>query len=329
MLAIRAHRAGGVEVLQWDDVASPDCPADNILIRNEFVGVNYGDVIRRQRGWGHEGPFTPGFEGVGVIIQVGTNVDGFKVGDRVAYLMAYGAYAEIVSIPAKQVFLVPNDLAPETVAGSVCAGTTAIGLFNKAGLTDGNTAIVHGAAGGVGALLLQLCQESRIKAIACVSTEDKEAYVRSLGSSTVVRTDTEDFSLRALELTNGSGVDAIFDCVGQAVTAGNGASIRKQGRWLYYGSASGHGQFPGEVVLTRAVNISGFVIFNVLADFIAWNGVVAQLLEKLRHKSLMPQVETLPATAVRQVHERLENRKFIGKAVLDFRSVNPNGGDFK
>jgi NADPH2:quinone reductase len=321
MKAITVERIGGPEVMVVSDVRDPVCQSGEIVVRNHFVGINYGDLIRRSRGWSgmQQGDvFIPGFEGVGEVIQVGSAVETFRVGERVAYLNTQGAYAEKVAVPALQAFSLPASIDSASAAASVCTGTTAWHLLELARVGTGEKVLVHGAAGGVGAALLQLASRRGVVAFASVSSEKKSDYAMRCGAFKIIRNKQEDFAERILAETDGKGVQAIFDCVGQAVVLGNTRCIAHNGRWLYYGSTSGHASFPGLDILSKELCLHGFVIFNTFRHPDLWRVGVNAIVEALSTGVLTPEVEVYPFDQIQEVHRRMESREVTGKLVVRF-----------
>lgn len=320
MKAIIIKHPGDVDVLNLADIPAPSPKADEILVRNSYVGVNYGDVIKRRRGGFETGGasyYVAGFEGVGEVVGVGAEITTAKIGDVVGYLAPSGAYGEFIAVPAKQSFKVIAAAEQAVVAGSICVGLTAWNLLELSGTKPGDTALVHGGAGGVGSTLLQMARSRGIKSIATVGSDEKAAYAAACGADKTILHREGDFAAQVLAMTAGVGADVIFDCVGQSVVEGNARCIRENGRWLYYGSTSGHAAFPGMAILSRSIRLIGFVVFETMRRDEWWKRSVQALTESIEQKSFEPKVEVFPARDIRAVHRSLEERQFVGKAVLD------------
>jgi NADPH2:quinone reductase len=230
-----------------------------------------------------------------------------------------GAYAQVVYVPEGQAFVIPEEI-PDTVAGSsICVGLTAWHLLRVAALKPGQTVLVHGGAGGVGSTLVQMCKKRSAKVITTVGSDEKAAFAQAMGADCVIDYGREEFSEKVLDFTDGCGVEVIFDCVGRVVTDGNFACLQNGGQIVYFGSASGHAQFPGDKVLNKAARITGFVIFNMFRSQVLWQQGVNGLLTVLMDGSIATRVKELPMADVVAAHKMLESRQVSGKLVLDMR----------
>lgn len=330
MQAIGINEAGPPSNLRIVDLDDSAPGRGEIRVLVDYAGVNRGDLLRRDRGMfppGAEPPYILGFEGLGTVDAVGKQVTRFKSGDRVGFLVDSGAYARQVVVPIGQVFPIPASLRvdePQVVA-SICVGTTAWHLLRLASLRSGMTVLVHGGAGAVGAALTQLAQPHRVNVISVVGSEEREQYAHSIGANSVVNHATGDFADAVLDHTGGAGVDVIFDCVGQSVVDGNLRVLRPGGQWMYYGSASGHATFPGLDVLSKALTVQGFVIFNMFQRQALWGAGVSAVLTALRSGILQLRTELVPMSDAPRAHELAGERDFIGKVVLDMRQPAAGG----
>ncbi len=325
MKAIAVKEAGEPESLKVVELPLPEPTDHQVVVAQSFAGVNYGDAIRRKRGLftlNEHGYFVPGFEGIGDVISVGSSVTGFAVGDRVAYLSETGGgYGQQVSIDEKFVFHVPEDLPDEIAAVTACVGVTAWELFKLSGLEKGSWALVHGATGGVGLLLVQICVLRGVNVIALVGTKEKKAFLdsRHAAVEAIVRDDS-DLAPHIRALSGGAGVHATFDCVGQAALDTNLGCIRKGGVIVYYGSTSGHSDFPGMPILMNSLRVQGFNVFNFLQDTEAWRAAVQDVMRVIADKKLEIVIDRiLPMERASEAHELMEARQSIGKLVLDLR----------
>lgn len=319
MKAITLLEAGPPESFLVAEVPMPVVGDDDVLVRLRYASVNHGDVVRRKRGLfppGFQPPYILGFEGSGRVVDVGKNVSGFRTDDRVGFLAESGAYAQFASIPQYQVFQIPQSVSDDAAAAATCVGTTAWHLLRVAGMKSGQTILVHGSGGGVGSMLVQFAGLLGVIRIATVGSPDKKRFAQSLRAEHVLVT-SEDFGARALEITGGVGVDAIFDCVGQTVLDGNLKALRRGGTWMYYGSTSGHPAFPGGTILMNGLRIQGFVIFDVLRQSAAWAEGVAALLQALGEGRVSVHIDrVLRMEDVAEAHRLLEQRAVKGKILL-------------
>ena len=321
MKAIVIYEKGPGENLLLEDVADPEPGLSDVIVEVSYSGINHGDVIRRARGLFPQGvnpPYILGLEGAGTVVKVGNNVQEFKVGQRVAFLVESGGYAQRVRVPQTQLFQIPDEIPSHVAAGSVCVGMTAHHLVRLAGMEPGQSVLIHGGAGGVGSALIQFCKHQSVKVFTTVSSEDKAQFVRSLGADVVINYRQSDFAQEILVATEGVGVNYIFDGIGKEVVEGNFVCLSKRGHLLYYGSVSGYPQFPGEKVLMNEIRIIGFNLFgSVLRSRSLWNEGVDALLTALSNGKLRIPVKILPMSGVVLAHEMLEKGEVCGKIVLN------------
>jgi len=322
--AITVKEAGAADTMKV--VELPDAtPKDNeVVISQTFVGVNYGDAIRRKRGLfqlNEHGYFVPGFEGVGKVIAIGKAVNGFIVGDRVGYLSELGGgYSQQICLDEKLVFNVPSAIPDETAAVMTCVGATAWHLTNLANISKGDWVLIHGATGGVGLVLVQLCILKGANVVAVVGTQTKKDFLKRYGVANTIIREEGDISPQIKSITGGQNIDAIFDCVGQAVLETNINCIRKGGTILYYGSTSGHPAFPGMQVLMNSLRIQGFNIFNLLNDTVSWRNELQKLISLISEKKIEIYIDKIfNMSEAFKAHQLLENRNSIGKLLLDLR----------
>jgi NADPH2:quinone reductase len=292
-----------------------------VLIRQSYAAVNYGDVTRRSRGMfpaDQEPPYVLGFEGVGIVDAVGPAVSSVAPGDRVSYLTERGGYGEFVIAAEAHTWHPPSSISDPLAASFTCAGLTAWGLIQQAGVKSGDTVLVHGAAGGVGTVLVQMLASLGVRPIACVRGSRKRDYLERIGCEDVI--DTSTTSLAEVVGSYGSGsVSCVFDCVGQAVVEWNLALLRPGGTWMYFGSTSGHPEFPGAEVLMRQLRIQGFVVFDFVRDAAVFAQGASALCDWLLNDGTsLPPVEVVPIDKASEAHTRLELREIVGKIVLSF-----------
>ena len=240
--AIRFHALGGPEVLKLEDVALGTPAPDQVLIRQTAVGVNYRDIYRRIGQHPVEGfPAALGVEGAGFIEAVGEAVEGFEVGQRVvAQGGDDGAYAEAWLAPAARTLALPDDIDARTAAAMMVKGMTASYLLRGTyAVKPGDTVLVHAAAGGVGLILCQWAKAIGARVIGTVGTEEKAALAAAHGCDHPIVYTREDFAARVREITEGQGVQAVYDSVGKDTFEGSLASLAARGVLAQYGEASG------------------------------------------------------------------------------------------
>lgn len=240
--AVRAHAAGGPEVLCFEELALARPGAGEVLVRHEAIGLNYIDVYLRSGLYPPPAhPFVPGFEAAGVVLELGPGMRALRVGDRVAYASRpLGAYAQARVLPADRLLRLPDAVSTETAAGATLKGLTAWYLLRKTyPVTRETTLLVHAAAGGVGSLLCQWARQIGARAIGTVGSEEKAERARADGCAETIVYSREDFVARVRELTGGRGVDVVYDSVGAATFMRSLDCLRPRGLMVSFGQSSG------------------------------------------------------------------------------------------
>jgi NADPH2:quinone reductase len=240
MKAIVVSKTGGPEVLEWRD-HDPGAPGPGqARVQVRAAGVNFIDVYFRTGLYPRPLPFVAGLEGSGVVEALGPEVADLAVGDRVAWASVPGSYASAVVAPADRLVRVPEGVADPVACAAMLQGMTAHYLC-KATCTvkRGDTALVHAAAGGVGLLLVQMLHGIGATVIATCSTADKEKLAREAGADHVIRYGEVEFAPEVRRITEGEGVDVVYDAVGRTTFDGSLASLRPRGMLVLYGQSSG------------------------------------------------------------------------------------------
>ena len=238
--AIHVTKHGGPDVLELQDVPDPTPGPGELLVDVEAIGVNYRDVYEREGGGTHaaETPHGAGVEGAGTVAEVGEGVERFAPGDRVAWSNAPGSYADRVLVSDDAAVALPDGISTEVAAAVMLQGTTAHYLaVSTYPIQQGDTVIVHAAAGGVGLLLTQIAKRRGGRVIATTSTDEKAELARGAGADETIG--YEGFGERALELTGGEGVHAVYDGIGATTFDESLAALRPRGYMVLYGAASG------------------------------------------------------------------------------------------
>jgi NADPH2:quinone reductase len=322
--AIQFDETGGPEVLIARETEISEPGPGMAQIRIEFAGVNFIDTYHRSGLYPVPMPFTLGVEGAGVIEQLGPDVPaGLAVGDRVGWTMIPGSYAERCNVPATQLVRIPESLSSEIAAASLLQGMTAHYLTH--GVRDskpGDTALVHAAAGGTGGLLVQLLKQAGVRVIGTCGSEAKAELARAAGADEVILYSQEDFQARTMSLTDGVGVDVVYDSVGQSTFEKSLASLRPRGLLCLFGQASGPvppfdlGRLGGAGSL--------FVTRPTLGHFIATPDELAlragAIFEGLASGRLTQRIHArYPLEDAAQAHRDLEGRRTHGKLLLECR----------
>src|SRR5690606_31467383 len=240
--AIRIHEHGGPEVLRWEPVEVPAPGPGELRIRHTAVGLNFIDIYYRTGLYQPPGlPFTPGSEAAGVVEEVGEGVEGFKPGDRVAYGSAsLGAYSEQRLVAADRVVHLPDNIDDATAAAMMLKGMTAQYLLRRTYRVEaGDTILIHAAAGGVGKIVCQWAKLLGARVIGTVGSDEKAEEVRQLGCDHVIVYSREDFVARVREITDGRGVDVVYDSVGADTFMKSLDCLRPLGMMVSFGQSSG------------------------------------------------------------------------------------------
>jgi NADPH:quinone reductase len=321
--AIRVHEAGGPEVLRLEDVNLPEPGEGEALIRHTAIGVNLIDIYHRTATVGQyllPRPATIGVEAAGVIEAVGKDVDGVRVGDRVAYWMLPGAYSELRIAPAWRLVKIPDGISDQQAAAVVLKGATAFYLLHDVWRTKrGDTIVVHAAAGGVGQLLTQWAKHIGATVIGTTSSAGKVDVARGAGCDHVIVTREQDFETEIKKITGGRGVDVVFDSIGADTFDKSLGSLRPLGLMVSVGAASG--PVPPVDISKLAANGSVFLAKPTLATFVKTRESIVRLtegvFEALKQGAIKAEIGlTTPLKEAADVHRALEDRKTTGSIVL-------------
>jgi len=239
MKAIRVRQIGGPEALEYVDVETPSPAKGQALVRIEAIGVNFIDVYHRTGLYKLPLPFIPGSEAAGVVEKVGEGVTRVRAGDRVAYAMVPGAYAEYAAVPEEKLFVLGDAVDAKTAAAMMLQGMTAHYLaLSTFPLHEGHAALVHAAAGGVGALLVQIAKERGARVFGTASTKHLD-IARDAGADVVIDYTTSDFEQEVMRATDGRGVDVVYDSVGKTTFDKSLAVLARRGMLVLFGQSSG------------------------------------------------------------------------------------------
>ena len=318
MHAIRVSRTGDASVLEYVSVDRPQPGQGEALVRIEAVGVNYIDVYHRTGLYKLPLPFTPGSEGAGVVEEVGPEVDGLKAGDRVAYAMSLGSYAEHAVVAAWKLVPLPRAVTARTAAAVMLQGMTAHYLVTSVyALKAGDRALVHAAAGGAGGLLVQMARQKGARVFGTASTP-KLDLVRALGAEAAIDYTTADFEAEVMRLTEGAGVNVVYDGVGKTTFDKSLDSLAVRGYMALYGQSSG--PVP-PVDPSRLAKKGLFLTRPTLAHYtqtreeLLWRA--RELLAAVESGALRVRIDReLPLRDAAEAHRLLEGRQTKGKLVL-------------
>lgn len=319
--AIRISAVGGPDALVFGNVDLPSPAPGHARVAIEQIGVNYIDTYHRTGAYPFPLPFTPGVEAAGQIVEIESdNPEGFSAGDRVAWTMAPGTYAEAQNVGTQFLVAVPDDLSTELAAATLLQGMTAHYLAHGCRESrPGDTALVHAAAGGTGGLLVQTLKKAGVRVLATCSTDEKAERVRALGADEVILYSREDFQKRSRELTEGRGVDVVYDSVGKTTFDDSLASLRPRGLLCLFGQASG--PVPDFDLARLGASGSIFVTRPSLAHYIATRSELEErsgaVFRALADGSLRQRIGGRYALAdAATAHRDLEGRGTTGKLLL-------------
>ncbi len=320
MQAIRVYRTGGPEVLRYEQVEQPVPGPGQALVHIHAAGLNFIEVYQRTGLYKVGLPFTPGSEGGGRVVEVGPGVTGVKVGDQVASQSFTGSYAEFSLARADRLVVLPAGVSPRLAAAVMLQGMTAHYLAcSTFPLTSAHTCLVHAAAGGVGLLLCQIAHQRGARVLGTVSTEAKAVLARAAGADEVILYTEHDFEIETRRLTGGSGVNVVYDSVGQTTFTRSLGCLAPRGMLVLYGQSSG----PVAPVDPQLLSQKGslFLTRPTLGHYVASRAELversAAVLGWVADGSLKVRIgREFPLSAAAEAHVELEARRTTGKVLL-------------
>src|SRR5215471_15693805 len=320
MKAIRVHHPGGPEAMVLEDVPPPQPGPKQALVRVEIAGVNFIDVYFRTGLYKAEQPTSLGNEGAGVVEAVGPEVTEIAPGDRVAWAMSRGSYAEFAIVPAAMLVTLPETITFEQAAAAMLQGMTAHYLTRSTyPLQRGDTCLVHAAAGGAGLLIVQMAKAAGARVFGTVSTEAKAQLARQNGADEVIRYTEQDFEQEVKRLTDGRGVDVVYDSVGRTTFDKSLNCLRPRGLMALFGSSSG----AVPPVDPQTLNAKGSLFLTrpslahhlLTREELLWRaGEVLEAVEAGTLRLRIDQIHGLPHVA--DAHRALESRATTGKLLI-------------
>jgi NADPH2:quinone reductase len=320
MKAIQVKHTGGPEVMELVDLPVPAPKANEVAVKLAASGINFIDVYHREGRYKVPLPFTPGQEGAGTVTAVGADVTSVKVGDRVAWCHLLGAYAEYSVVAADRLVPIPAGVTDQQAAAAMLQGMTAQYLaYDTYPLKRGETALVHAAAGGVGLLLTQMAHNIGARVIATVSTDEKAKLAREAGADDIILYTQADFEAETKRLTDGKGVDVVYDSVGKTTFEKGLNILRPRGMMVLYGGSSGAAPAIDPIILTQkgSLYLTRPSLGNYVAtreDLVARSSAVFGMITSGKLKLRIEY--TYPLSEAQQAHRDLEGRKTTGKLLL-------------
>ena len=320
MKAIRVEAFGGPDTLRLAEVPDPFPESGEILVRVEAAGVNFIDTYHRTGLYPNPLPFVPGLEGAGVVTARARDVELFREGDRVAWSSALGSYAESLRLPAQKAVAIPDGTDSRTAAAAMLQGMTAQYLSASTfPLASGMSCLVHAAAGGVGLLLVQMAKRRGARVIGTVSTEAKAALAREAGADHVILYTQEDFLAEVKRLTNGRGVDVVYDGVGKDTAMKSLDCLAPRGMMVFYGNASGPAPAIDPLLLSQkgSLFLTRPMLFHHIADRQSLEARAGDVLTAIAQGRLKVRIDqAFPLAEAALAHRRLEGRQSTGKLLL-------------
>lgn len=322
MKAIRFEAYGGPDVLELVDVDKPTVGDQEVLVEVKAIGVNYADIARREGKYVVPTPlpFIPGAEVAGIITEVGKDVKRYKPGMRVVSLIESGAYAEYVNLHEMALAPIPDSVDFVNAVALPLQGQTAYHILKTMGrLEKGETVLVHAAAGGVGAIAVQLAKKFGAgKIIATASSDEKLAHAKEMGADHVVNYTEEGWELKVRELTDGKGVDVALEMVGGDIFRKTLKCLAPFGRVVVFGAASGESSpLQAGELMRRNQSVIGFFLPQIMKNYDMYQASFKELLGFIENGDLELTIGgTYRLEEAADVHRLMQGRKTMGKLVL-------------
>ncbi|AXI10227.1 alcohol dehydrogenase [Oceanobacillus zhaokaii] len=322
MRGIQFKEFGGPEVLEIVEMEKPSFNDDEVLIKVKAIGVNYADTARREGNYvvPTSLPFIPGAEIAGVVEEVGEHVQGVEKGMRVVTLIGSGGYAEYAAVNANKLIPIPINISFEKAVALPLQGLSAYHILKTMGrLEEGETVLVHAAAGGVGSIAVQLAKRFGAgKVIATASTEEKLSLAKKLGADHLVNYTEDGWEKKVVELTDGKGVDVALEMVGGDIFNKTVRCLAPFGRLIIYGVASGiQSEFYPRTLMKRNQSIIGFFLPKIMSKPRLYQESLQELLTYMNNEELELIIGgTYPLTDAALVHRKLQGRETKGKLIL-------------
>jgi len=318
--AIRIHKTGGPEVLQWEDVDPGEPGPGQVRIRQEAAGLNFIDVYHRTGLYKQELPFTPGVEGAGVVEALAADVTNVKKGDRVAYAGPIGGYAEQRLIDADRLVKLPDGISCEQAAGMMLQGMTAQMLLRSVfPVQEGDTILVHAAAGGVGLIMCQWAAALGATVIGTVGTKEKAELARAHGCAHPIVYSKQDFVAQVTRITGGAKLPVVYDSVGRDTFMKSLNCLKVRGLMVSFGNASGPPDpiAPGLLAQKGSLYLTRPTLFHYIATREQLEQSAGELFDMVGSGKVKIEVKQRFALKdAAEAHRQLEARKTSGSTIL-------------
>ncbi|SON57320.1 Quinone oxidoreductase 1 [Hartmannibacter diazotrophicus] len=322
MKAVLSTHPGGPDALELAEIEAPVAGPGEVVVDVRAASLNFFDtlIINDRYQYRPQRPFSPCGEFAGTVVAVGARVDEFKVGDRIAAYIKWGAAREQIAIPATQAVRLPDGVEFDVAATTfITYGTTLHALKDRAKLKAGETLCVLGAAGGAGQSAVELGHLMGARVIACASSEEKCAFARANGAAETINTSTEDLKERLKDLTVGAGVDVVYDAVGGDLTEPAVRATGWGGRYLVVGFAAGNiPKLPLNLVLLKGIDVLGVFWGRwIEIDPEGHRRNTEEILDHVAAGRLKPHIHArLPLERIGEAMAMIADRKVLGKIVI-------------
>jgi NADPH2:quinone reductase len=315
---VRIEKPGPPEVLKYETIKLPELQLNEVLINQKAIGLNFLDVMFRDGRFPMDAyPAKIGLEAAGVIEAIGTGVTDFVVGDRVAYYGTSGAYAEFKIINADDIIKLPEDINFDQAAATMIKGLTAHMLIRESyQVKAGDFVLIQAATGGVGSLLCAWAKSLGAKVIGTVGSPSKKQLASGRGLDYVIDLQNEDFSERVASITNGNGVDVVYDSIGKETFNQFVKVIRKGGTIVSFGAATGWPEPDMKMIEERGVRYVQGILNNHPGYQNKKSEAVMEVLDKVREGVLQVELTTYSLSDAARAHADLESRKTTGSIIL-------------
>jgi NADPH:quinone reductase len=314
------REVGGPGVLRYEDIPDPECPEGFVVVDAEAISIEGGDLLARAAGELPAIPHVVGYLSAGTITQVGAGVEDRSPGDRVVALNTSGSHAARRAVLAMTTWPIPPELdATRAACVPVAFGTAYECLFTSGNLSEGQTALIHAGAGGVGMAAIQLAKQAGATVLATASTDEKLERLRSLGMDHGINYRTDDFARRVGELTDSRGVDVVLDSIGGDTLVKSISVLAYRGRLISVGVAARAGSsIEAQTLWERNNSLHGvFLGAALLYEYGRIYPMIGEMLERVAKGDLQVEIDSsYPLAEAAAAHEHVESRNVFGRVVM-------------
>ncbi|WP_260739343.1 quinone oxidoreductase family protein [Tunturiibacter lichenicola] len=320
MQAIQILTTGSADVLTLRDLPTPTPGPGEALIRIEASGVNFIDTYFREGRYPAQLPYTLGQEASGIVLSVAPDVTTVKPGDRVAWCLVPGTYAQLTVAPADRLVAIPDHVSFQQAAAAILQGMTAHYLAHSTyPIQSGDEVLIHAGAGGTGLLLIQMAKARGARVFTTVSTKEKAALARAAGADEIILYTQEDFVAKVKTLTQGKGLPVVYDSVGKSTFEQSLQCLQPRGLLVLFGGASG--AVPPFDLIRLSTMGSLFITRPTLKNYVATRADLEarakDVFDGVANGTLKLRLEhTYPLTDAARAHRDLESRNTTGKLLL-------------